>query len=187
MCSSLCHIVEILEYESLCYCAKKDMSHSLYEWIVEIFCRHSGVVSGKLLVVVTFGVTMVVAKCCIQKPMFILLNQAKEILSCAAESALFKKPIKSTNSHIKSLCSIVFSVCSVCVNRSFRRHAHTYYLKYTLHTIPAQRRCFLMPPIVQMISLFYVHACMHSWVYKRLPQIHTLSLSVSHVIPRWFY
>lgn len=85
--------------------------------------------------VVTFGVTMVVAKCCIQKPMFILLNQAKEILSCAAESALFKKPIKSTNSHIKSLCSIVFSVCSVCVNRIFRRHAHTYYLKYTSHTI----------------------------------------------------
>lgn len=116
--------------------------------------------------VVTFGVTMVAAlafaNCCIQKPMFILLNQAKEILSCAAESALFKKPIKSTNSHIKSLCSIVFSVCSVCVNRIFRRHAHTYYLKYTSHTIRTKEVLFDASDCSD--DKPFLCACMHAFM-----------------------
>lgn len=105
--------------------------------------------------------------------MFILLNQAAEILSCAAESAPFKKPIKATNSFMNSLRNCV------CVSIGFV--ADTNYLEHTLCAALNGMRCFLMPPIVQMISLFYV--LMHAFMYIiarytcRLPPTHSHSRS----------
>lgn len=132
MCAELCVCVILLRYTilvlvdtSFCYCAEKkqkDMSHSLCMIELLRFVFFSS--SLPFLVVLVenwwwwrrrrrqwyFLSSVYVHK---NRCLFSIFKH--KILSFRAESALFKKPIKSANSYMKSLSSIVSLYVRQCV------------------------------------------------------------------------